>query len=379
MNKKNIRVLHIDSEYGWRGGQQQAAYLLEHMYGKGYSTALVCQPKSDIEAYCRDKNLTYFPMRMHGEMDILAGFRIARLCRKERFNILHLHSAHALATGLWVKLFCHKVKLIGVRRVDFHIRDNPVSRFKYTNSMLDKIVCISNQIKNVLLLDGIPEHLLTTIHSGVDLHKFEHVVPSADFRKTLGVSGGHILIGTVAAMAGHKDYPNLLRAARIVLDRTEDVTFCAVGDGPKEDEIRSLARELRLGSRFIFTGFRKDVGNFLKSFDIFVLSSHLEGLGTSILDAQAVGLPVIGCKTGGIPEVVQNNINGLLVPPKDSEALAEAILDLVKNETKRKEFGKKGRATVTRFAIENTVQENLNLYDQLMESATQQLCLRAVE
>ena len=106
---------------------------------------------------------------------------------------------------------------------------------------------------------------------------------------------------------------------------------------------------------------------YIDSFDIFVLSSHLEGLGTTILDAQAVGLPVVACKTGGIPEAVEDNINGLLVPTRNPEAMADAILDLARYKRKRLEFGKNAKETVKQFAIEKTVQNNIELYEQLFQ------------
>lgn len=369
MSKKNIRVLHIDSEFGWRGGQQQVVYLLEQMQKLSYVTALIAQPKSEINAYCLKKNILCFSLRMKGEIDIFAGFRIARLVKRNQFNILHLHSAHALATGLWAKLFYKKVKLIGTRRVDFHIKNNPLSRIKYSNLLLNKIVCISGQVENVLRMDGVPARLLKTIHSGVDIHKFDNIVPPKNFKSKLGIPEHHLFIGTVAAMADHKDYPNLLKAARIVLNNNDNITFCSVGSGPEENRVRALAKKFQIEDRFIFAGFRKNVGNFLKSFDIFVLSSYLEGLGTSILDAQAVGLPVVACKTGGIPEIIDNDLNGLLVPPKNSEALAQAILYLVRNDSKRKELGENSKKSVQQFSIEKTVQRYLELYDELLVSS----------
>lgn len=365
--KNDIRVLHIDSEKSWRGGQQQAAYLLERLHGLGYETALACPPGAAMESYCRSNALPCHPIAMHGEIDIRAGYQIASLCRKHRYTIAHLHSAHALALGLWAKLFYPGLRLIAARRVDFHLRKNPLSRYKYNTQRLDKIVCISNGIQKVLRMEGLPESRLVTIHSGVDLKKFDHVTPPHDFKKHLGIPEGHILVGTVAAISKHKDYPNLLHAAKDILECTDNVSFCAVGDGPDKKEIHALARRLGLGSRFVFTGFRNDVGNFLKSFDIFVLSSIQEGLGTSILDAQGVGLPVVACDTGGIPEVVLDNENGLLVPPRTSKALSEAILKLVHNEKMRQDFGRRARETVGAFSIDITVRKNIALYRELLD------------
>ncbi len=339
MGKAAIRVLHIDSEKSWRGGQQQAAYLIEAMHNDGYRTALVGQPHSAIGDFCRTKGLPFFPLRMWGELDFIAGVRIARLCRKHGFNILHLHSSHALAIGLWAKLIYSKVKLIAVRRVDFHIQKNWLSRVKYTTYWVDRIVCISAAIRQVLLEDGVPAEKLVTIRSGIDIHKFDQITPPADFRNRWGIPPHHLLVGTIAAMVGHKDYPNLLNAAKIVIENQNNVTFCAVGDGPSKNSILELANRLALGKRFILTGFQKDIGNFLKSFDIFVMASKKEGLGTSLLDAQAVGLPIVACESGGIPEIIEHGHNGWLVPAQDEKALAEAIIKLISDESLKKKLG----------------------------------------
>jgi len=365
MNSRSLRVLHIDTEFGWRGGQQQVAYLVEGMQRQGYGAAVVCQPGSDLERYCREKAWACYPVRTHGEVDAVAGYRVARLCRKERFDVLHLHAAHALALGVWAKLFGAPGKMVASRRVDFHIKKNWLSRFKYDNPYLNRIICISDQIRNVLLADGIPDQKLQTIHSGVDVHRFDGVLPPDDFREKLGIPRDHILVGTMAAMADHKDYPNLLHAAEMVCQRTANITFCAVGSGPEEEKIHKLAQELKLGERLVFTGFRKDVGNFLKSYDIFVHASYLEGLGTSILDAQSVGLPIIATRTGGIPEIIDHGKTGLLVPPRDSRSLADAICDLAADAVIRKKLGAGALASVQNFSIEKTVARNLTMYADL--------------
>jgi glycosyltransferase involved in cell wall biosynthesis len=365
-NSPPFRILHIDTEFGWRGGQQQVAYLVAGMRRQGYETAVVCQPGSDMERYCRDHAWTCHPVRTHGELDFVAGYRVARLCREKKFDVLHLHAAHALALGVWAKVFRAPGKMVASRRVDFHIKKNWLSRFKYDNPYLDRIVCISDQIRKVLLSDGIPAHKLQTIHSGVDIHRFDGVSPPDDFRAQLGIPDDHILVGTMAAMADHKDYPNLLRAADMVRQRSANITFCAVGSGPEEARIHKLAEDLKLGDCFIFTGFRKDVGHFLKSYDIFVHASYLEGLGTSILDAQSVGLPIIATRTGGIPEIIDNEKTGILVPPRDSRSLADAICELAGDASKRRRLGAAGRGSVEAFSIENTVERNIQMYKALL-------------
>lgn len=366
MNKNLIRVLHIDTERGWRGGQQQAAYLFEGMRDRGYHTAFVCKQASKFERYCIEKNLPYMSLGMRSELDVRSAYRIARICKRHQFNILHLHSAHALALGLLARALLSGVKLVAVRRVDFHSKKNLFSATKYRHKYLDKIVCISDAIKDVLIEEGVPADKLLTIHSGVDFGRYRNISLPSDFRQQEGLPKDHIIVGTIAAIAGHKDYPNLLKAARIVLDRHDATTFCAIGDGKDREKIKNLAIDLNLGDRFLFKGHREDIGEFLKSFDIFVLASKLEGMGTSILDAQSVGLPVVASRTGGIPEIITDGFNGILVPPQDELALANAILNLIENKELRRRIGESALENRKEFDISVTVERNIALYQQLL-------------
>jgi glycosyltransferase involved in cell wall biosynthesis len=361
-----IKVLHIDAQYGWRGGQQQVVYLLEGMRRAGWPAALVCQPSSDLGRYCGMRDLPCHVVRMHNEIDLLAAFRIAAICRSMGVHVIHAHAAHAHSIALWVKLLCPKIKFVSTRRVDFSIRNSIFSRLKYDNHKVDRIVCISELVRRVLIADGISDRAMTTIYSGVDPDKFSSVEEDRGLKALLGIPEDHLLVGTVAAVVGHKDYPNLLRAARRVIDRHPKISFCAIGDGDRWEAVQKLHGELQLGRRFVFTGYRRDVGRFLKAFDLFVLASREEGLGTSILDAQAMALPVVATCAGGIPEIVEHDQNGLLVPVKDDRALAGAILLAAGDGGLRRRMGDRARRDVRRFSISETVRQYLELYNELV-------------
>jgi glycosyltransferase involved in cell wall biosynthesis len=363
-----VNVLHVDTGVEWRGGQQQAAYLLEALQCAGHRTALVCRPEAPLRDFCRGRGISCFPVTMRGELDIIGAFRVAQLCRKAGFDILHLHSAHAHAIGLLTKLFQPSLRLVAARRVDFHIRQHFLSRWKYKTASLDRIVCISEAIRSVLISDGIPADKLTVIHSGIDVDRFKNTPIPKGLRTKLGIPEDHLIVGTVAAMVDHKDYPTLLRAARYVLERCSNVTFCAVGDGPEKTATIRLARSLQLGDRFVFAGSQPDVGSHLSIFDVFVLSSKMEGLGTSLLDAQALGIPVVACQAGGIPEAVQDERTGLLVPAEDPEALGDAILRLARDAKLRSRLAVGGRQSVSAFDIRLTVEKNIALYREILAS-----------
>lgn len=367
MGKAEIKVIHLDSEKSWRGGQQQAAYLFSAMIEQKIPSLFICQPFSQLQNYCLKSDLPCRTVTMLGECDLLAGFKIARIARNGCYNIIHAHSAHALAIALWVKLFYPEIKVVGTRRVDFHLRKNPLSKLKYRTNNVGKIVCVSREIEQILIKDKISPNKLITIHSGIDIHKFDNTEPLVDFRKKYAIPSKNIIVGTVAALVGHKDYPTLLKAAKYVIRKYNDVTFATIGSGHDEQKIKNLHQELELEDQFIFLGFQQNVGAYLKNFDIFVLSSQKEGLGSSILEAQAAGLPVIGTTAGGIPEIISHRRNGLLVPPQDHEKLGEAILELIINESLRSELSRNALDDLIQFDINKTIKKYLELYEQMLE------------
>ncbi len=366
METKQIKVLHVDTETGWRGGQQQAFYLFESMCAQGYTTSFVCPPSSKLESYFQTKNLPHKAICYRGELDLVSGIRLACFARRNGYRILHLHSGHALSWGLWAKLFNPGLVLIGTRRVDFRIKKNLFSKLKYFNPLIDRFVAISDNIRRVMIADGIPERLITTIHSGVEITKHADITVPIDFRTTWQIPDDGIIIGTVAAFVGHKDYPTLIQAAARVVKTEPRAFFMAVGDGILLPRMKQLVKELRLEHHFIFCGYQTEVGQFLKAFDIFVMASKLEGLGTSVLDAMALGLPVVGTRAGGIPEMIIDEECGLLVETRNPDSLAKAILRMIKDPLLREKLSKGAVIKAQEFSIEETVRQNIKLYQELM-------------
>ncbi len=366
---KDIRVLHIDVENKWRGGQRQAMYLYESLRERGYKTHMFCKRHSKLHMKLIERGAAHTAIDYLGEFDLISAGKIANYARANDYNIIHCHSSHSLSLGLLAKFFFPKPKLIGVRRVDFPISGNFLSRWKYNTKKLDKLVCISDAIKEVMSGDVTNENKLVTIRSGVDIEKYKE----ANGRPVIEEFGlaGKIVVGTIAAFADHKDYPTLLGAAKTVLELRSGVVFLALGDGEKLEEMKSLASELDIADKFIFAGFRENVGAFLKAFDVYVMSSKEEGLGTSILDAMALALPIAATRAGGIPEIVKDGENGILCDIRSPEPLAEAIIKLIDDEKLRAEYGENSRELAKNFAIEKTVERNLELYgDALRDHST---------
>jgi glycosyltransferase involved in cell wall biosynthesis len=257
------------------------------------------------------------------------------------------------------------LKLVATRRVNVPISNNILSRLKYKSRLLRAIVAISEATRKLMLADGIPPSKIHKIPSGVDLERFKGIMPPEDFRAKWSVPQRAILVGTIAALVPPKDYPNFINAAFLAAQRNPSLHFMIVGDGELMPKMQGMARDLGLEGRLTFCGFQSDIGIFLQAFDIFVMASRREGLGTAVLDAMSVGLPVIGTRAGGISETIVEGESGLLVEVKNSQALASAILRLAGDESLRKSLGYGALERVKAFRKEQMVEANIRLYESL--------------
>ncbi|HBY18279.1 MAG: Putative glycosyl transferase [Marinimicrobia bacterium 46_43] len=362
------RIIHIDTAKSWRGGQQQAAYLHRGLIQQGMESLMVCPPGSAMEAWCRKNNLPVHPLSLRCEADFLSAFRLTHCIKTGQSALFHAHNAHALMIALIATVFFRKkIPVVASRRVGFPLKLNKIAQWKYRSKKLRRIVCVSHNILRVMQFHGIPENKLAVIPSGIDIHKFDPVGRTPTFRDEWNIPRDYKIVCTIAALTAEKAYPVFLESARLVLREYPTVIFIAVGDGKQAEEIKTLSAKKDLAGHVIFTGFRSDVGIFLKNSDLFVMASKKEGLGTSILDAEAAGLPVIGTDAGGIPEVIRHEVNGIIVPRQNPEALAKAIVTLLKNDDLRKQYGKKSLEVVKGFDIEITIKKHIVLYEEIFK------------
>jgi glycosyltransferase involved in cell wall biosynthesis len=361
-------TLHLDGERTWRGGEQQALYLTTGLQARGHRVTVACQPGSPLAERAREAGLEVAEVRMRGEADFLAVLALRRLMRRGGFDIVHMHTSHAHTIGCTAAALARRGRTIVSRRVDFGVAKNLVSGFKYRHAV-DRFVAISHAIKRVLMAGGVDERRIAVVHSGVDLGRFEDVPPNR-FRDELGFPPDAPVIGNVAHMADHKGQRYLIAAMPAVLAAEPRARLVVVGDGELRGALEAQARELDVGRAVTFTGFRTDVPQWLDFFDVFVMSSHLEGLCTSVLDALVMRKPVVAAAAGGLPEIIRNEETGLLVPTKDPEALAQAILRLLADRELGRRLAEAGRRRVEEhFSADSMVEGTLRVYHEVMDES----------
>jgi len=360
-----LSLFQIDTGREWRGGQRQSFLLARELKKQGYPFIFVVQPESPLHQKAAEEKFPVLPLLIKSEVHLGSAFRLSREMKRRGCVLAHFHDAHAVSVGGWAAGRAGVPLRIISRRVDFPLKKNFFSRNKYTKNV-DAIIAISEGVKDVLVKGGISPAVIEVIPSGIDFSPFDEVKSKDFLRREFGFGPDDYLVGIVAALEDHKGHRYLIEAARILKQRTPAIKFVIVGKGSLDMELDRQAHDLNVDDLVFFLGFRDDVPRLLASLDLFVLSSHLEGLGSSIMDAMASRLPVVATQVGGIPEVVVNLETGLLVPPRSPEALAEAIFRLYKDKGLARQMGDRGYEIVhEKFSAEAMARRIIEVYERI--------------
>lgn len=364
----------IDSETTWRGGQNQLALLLRGL-GEHRVDVRVAAPRDAAILTSSDvRELESLPLSMRHGMDLVAAGRLARHLRETRYDILHCHSSHAHSTAFlatWPQRMSKRAaskrqrpRIVVSRRVAFPVSRYLPSALKYRGA--DLYLAISSGVRDMLVAAGVRAAQVALVPSGVDLEALRRRRDPRRIRTQLQIEHDATVVGTVAALTANKSVHDLVRAARHVASQVDNLRVVIVGEGPARAEIERLIARSGLQERVLLTGFRTDVLDVLSVFDCFVLASRVEGLGTSIMDAQALGVPVVATRTGGVPDLVQDGRTGLLVPPGDPPLLGDAIVRMLREPGLHVRCAENARVRAQRYDYRNMVRGTLAAYRTLL-------------
>src|SRR5947199_5719892 len=324
--------LHVDTARTWRGGQNQVLLTVNGLRAMGHRAALVAHPDGELRRRAAE-GLDLIPLAPRTEMDLSAAWRFSRVVKELAPDVIHAHDPHGVAmASLALSLGAASARslpaLVASRRVDFHLRGNSFSRWKHRQ--VDCFIAASEAIRQMLVADGVQADRTVTVHEGIDIDRVASAAP-VNLHETLWLPHHAPIVGNVAALVAHKGQRHLIDAAHLVVQQVPDARFVILGEGELREHLEKQVHEHHLEKHVLLPGFRLDVLGCIKGFDVFVLTSVTEGLGTSLLDAMACSKPVVATRTGGIPEVVEEGRTGLLVPPRDGHELAAALLRLLRN------------------------------------------------
>jgi glycosyltransferase involved in cell wall biosynthesis len=350
-----VRILQINTEKTWRGGERQTFYTLRGLAAAGVQVELLCRAGAPLA-----ERVSALPVRVHPVSGQLGALSFLAGC-KGRYDVLHAQTAKGQSLAAFTKPM-HRTPLVYTRRVDF--RPSGLSaRIKYR--MTDQTVAISQAIADILADFGVPD--VPVIPSAVlpTPAGIEPIALEIRTRAQLGL-GDKRIIGTIAALVEHKDPLTMVEAVARLRDlRGDDFAFLHFGDGPLLEQAKAKAEALGLVGTYHFMGFSPQVIDYLRIFQVFVMSSREEGLGSTVLDAFLEGVPVASTEAGGLKELVAGR--GLLAPVGDSATLASAMSRLLDETDLRADVVAKARAYVTeRHDLDRLCKEYITLYRSLI-------------
>jgi glycosyltransferase involved in cell wall biosynthesis len=370
-----VRILHISSARSLGGGERHLADLANALAQRGHQVYAALPSRSPLreELYALPAQ-NIFTLRLRNALDITSALELSRLVREHRIEIVHAHVARDYPLAALATRRNRLAKLVITRHVLF-----PLNRLhSITLSHVARVICVSHAVKRALSTWKIFDAgKIIVIPNGIDFRRLDASLENFDreeFRRQMKIPPESLLIGTIGEIKKQKGHEDFLRAASLVARERKDAHFVITGadttrTGEHRASLEDLIAELNLTKRVHFTGWLDDVAPLMAALDLYVSASHTESFGLAIVEAMALGLPVVATATEGAQEIINHDDAGVLVPIGDVEAMASALLRLLEDAKTRKHVGTIARTTArTRFSLERMVDETEKVYFEVQNS-----------
>lgn len=358
-------IIHISTPTSWRGGEQQTLYLIQELAERGFRQTLIAAKHGELAR--RAASLCEVAAVPAGNAHLLRwAMNIARYSYARRAQIIHAHDSHAHTFAvLAATIFRSKVPVVVSRRVDVPIGKTKASLRKYNHPRVGAIICVSDCVKGIVSDSVTRKSLLHTVHDGIRLERFS-IGSTHALRRMLNCNDDVNIIGNVAALAGHKDHVTFLRVASKLHAFDPSLVFVIVGEGQERGAIEHEIMRLGLEKVVHLLGHRTNIEELLPDMNVFLFTSKTEGLGSSVLDAMACGVPVVATKAGGVPELIAHGYNGLLAEVANADELATHVQSILSNMELREAIVTNATEAVKNFTTSVMASKTIAVYNSVL-------------
>jgi glycosyltransferase involved in cell wall biosynthesis len=357
-----MRILFVDLEREWRGGQSQALLTIQGLRDNGHEVELLAARNSPL---ARRSARTGIPVHQVPRFGLRgwAASAMRRLLAEGRFDLVHLNEPHGV-TSAWIAGVHAKLPLLFSRRIGFPLRRSWVSQRRYR--AIDRFLPNCKDVAQSLMESGIAAERMTIVYEGVELPLPRTPEMRQSARKQWGVKEDEFLFGCASVFVPEKGQRHIIEALPDVREKFSPARLLLAGDGKCRAELESLANQLKQNGAVIFAGFVENVGQVYAALDAFVFPSEIEGTGTALQSAMAWGLPCISTARGGLNEVLENEQTAIVVEP-DGKEFARAMIRLLGDGALRKRLGGAGRCEIERrFSAEQMVKNTIRVYEDVL-------------
>jgi len=382
-SKRKTKIAEVITRLDWSGAPDIVETILSYLEPSAYDLTLIYGPtrypsEKTKEFLKKFSGRVIFIPHLKREVslieDLWALMHLYFIFIRERFDIIHTHTAKAGFIGrIAAKLAAIPLILHTPHGHDFYgyfgsLGSSLVIMLeRLAAKFCDRIIVFTNIEKSDMLKYNICRaSKIEVIHSGLDFSKFESLnIDMAKKRAELHLRPEDLVVGMVGRLEGIKGFEYFIDSAAIISREIPQARFLVVGEGSLHGELASRARKLNIGDKVFFAGWREDIPEILSILDILVLASLNEAVGRVILEAGAVGKPAVATEVGGIPEILKDNETGILVPPKDSSRIAQAVTGLLKDKARREAMGRSAKEWVrNNFNDRNMVEKLDGIYKE---------------
>ena len=367
--KKSLSILHTEASLGWGGQERRILVEALAMRQRGHRSAFACDPRGELYRRARLQNFPVTPLVFGGVHNLGAWAGLRRLLAGGAVDILNTHSSldSWLGTLAWRSLGARPL-LVRTRHLSTRVKDNRRTRWLYQSPAA---IITTGQVTKDLLVErlGVRARRIFSIPTGVELAEFAPQEKSPELLARVQIPADAFIFGSVAVLRSWKGHLDLLEAFGGLLKEGARAFLLLVGEGPYRVVIEEKIAQLGIQPWVRLAGFRDQVAPWFALMDVKVLASYAnEGVPQSLLQAQAMARPVVGTDVGGIPEVISHEETGLLVPPRDIRALAQAMGRLMADPDYRRGLGRRGREVVVeKFSMEQMAAEIEAVYEVLRQ------------
>ncbi|BCB97292.1 glycosyl transferase group 1 [Dissulfurispira thermophila] len=360
-------ILHTESSTGWGGQENRTLQESIGLKKLGARVIILCQSDSSLSKIAAAEGIEVRTCKMKKSYDIFAIQYILKLIRDQNIDVINTHSGRdSFLAGIAGRLSKRKPIIVRTRHLALPI----TSKFTY-NVLPHKVVTVSEYVRQYLINAGIPKDKVVAIPTGINITRFDSKKAHGSLRQELGLKTNTPIVGTIAILRKKKGHHILLDAIPLILQKIPDVVFVFAGDGPQKENIMNKITNMGLSDKVFMLGLRNDIPEILKSIDLFVLPTLQEALGTSFIEAMAMGKPVVGTDVGGVGEVIKDGINGYLVEPNNPLVLADAVIKILEDREKAIAMGIEGREIVEQnYTVEKMCEKMYALYSSLLAAKT---------
>ncbi len=373
----NILFVMTGKPHIFGGGKRVFMQIMKGLSKYTFNVLSCCSLSTQQEEELHTEGVRIIETHLSGYNPIVSILRLSNIMRNEDIRIVHsqggradFYSRVAAFIARIPILVSSTAVLVDRYDVSFPRRMLYVFCDRITEQVVNKFVVVSESLRESLIRDhGIAPERITKIYNGIELDRYRPSLEcQGSFRTECLVGEDDFLVGSVGRLVYEKGYEFLLKATPLILASCPRAKIVIVGDGPLKSKLRNLTRELGIVESCLFVGFREDIANILSSLDVFVLPSIMEGLPIVILEAMAMAKPIVASDIDGIREQVENGRTGILIPPRDPQALAEGITQLLRDKYQAQRFGMEARKQVEEmFDIRQQVALHEEVYKGLLK------------